>query len=102
MKNLRAIAVLATMLLVTGSLLAQVARVTKEELPPPVLNTLEKQAPGSTFGGASKQPQKDGTVKYAINLQQGEQRIRLLISPEGKLFERSENAKFAELPAPVK
>jgi hypothetical protein len=102
MKTLRAIPVFATAMLLAGSLLAQAVRLTKEELPQPVVNAVEKLAPGSTFGGGMRQTAQNGTVKYVVNASQGDDRIRLSLSPEGKLLERSENAKFSELPAPAK
>src|SRR3954463_2795036 len=102
MKKMRFIALIAPIILFAASALAQAVKVTKEELPQPVLATLEKQAAGSTFSGATRQPDKDGTVKYSLNLNQGPERIRLIISPDGKLLERTENAKLSELPAPVK
>jgi len=102
MNKQRPIIVAVTIMLFSASLLAQAVRVNNDELPQPVLKAVEKQAPGSTFGGATKQTAGDGTVKYTVNLKQGEERLRLIIAPDGRLYERSESAKFSDLPGPVK
>ncbi len=102
MKQLRSIGIVAAIMLFAGCVWAQAARVTKGELPQPVLETIDKESAGSTFVSATRQQESDGSEKYAVNVKQGEERIRLIIARDGKLYERSENAKFSELPARLK
>jgi hypothetical protein len=102
MKKLRAIAVFATAIVLVETSLAQAVKVNREDLPQPVLNTVEKLAPGSASGGGLKQTDKDGTVKYVVNSKQGDKRVHLVITADGQLYERSETAQFSDLPDPVK
>ena len=85
-----------------SALAAKEVKLTKAEVPAPVLQTAAKTAPGAAMTGFAREEEKGKTV-YEVELREKGAGTDLILSPEGKLLtEEKTLASLADLPAAVR
>src|SRR5690242_11965278 len=89
MKALRTMFMFAASLVFAAGLFAEQVRINKEEVPPAVLNTVDKISPGYTFAGARKLINEEGQtgLVYQVDARNGNRGLRIRMMPDGKLVE---------------
>ena len=86
----------------TSALAAKEVKLTKAQVPAPVLQTAAKTAPGAAMTGFAREQEKGKTV-YEVELREKGMGTDLVLSPEGKLLtEERTLAALADLPAAVR
>ena len=85
-----------------STLAAKEVKLTKAEVPAPVLQAAARTAPGATMTGFAREEEKGKTV-YEVELRDKGTGTDLMLSPEGKLLtEERTLASLADLPAAVR
>jgi len=85
-----------------SALAAKEVKLTKAQVPAPVLQTAAKTAPGAAMTGFAREEEKGKTV-YEVELREKGTGTDLILSPEGKLLtEERTLASLADLPAAVR
>ena len=85
-----------------STLAAKEVKLSKADVPAPVLQTAAKRAPGATMTGFAREEEKGKTV-YEVELREKGMGTDLILSPEGKLLtEERTLASLADLPAAVR
>lgn len=85
-----------------SALAAKEVKLTKAEVPAPVLQTAARTAPGAAMTGFAREEEKGKTV-YEVELRQKGTGTDLILSPDGKLLtEEKTLASLADLPAAVR
>src|SRR3954470_14778550 len=105
MSTLRPVAAFAAVIVFAGSLMAEQIRIKREEVPEPVLNTVEKLFPGNTYGAARKLIDEDGRsgVVYQVDVSKDGHGLRFRVLPDGKFVESMDmSQKLAETPDAVR
>jgi len=94
---------LATALLVAASLGAQEQekKISKKELPAPVLEAFQKAYPKANIKGLNEE-MKDGKTYFEIESKEGKMERDLLYLADGSVVEIEESVTVADLPAAVK
>ena len=94
---------LATALLLTVSLGAQEQekKISKKELPAPVLEAFQKTYPKASIKGLAEE-KKDGKTYFEIESKEGKMERDLLYLADGSVVEIEESVTVADLPGAVK
>jgi hypothetical protein len=92
---------LVSLLLTSGRGRAEEKRLTRAEVPRPVIEAVEHKYPGARMV-AFESSQEDGETLYEVGIDQGGTRTDVELAPDGKIATEETVIRPAELPAPVK
>jgi uncharacterized membrane protein YkoI len=76
-------------------------KISKKDLPPPVLSAFEKAYPKAEIKGLGMETE-NGKTYYEIESLEGKTKRDILYLPDGTVAEVEEAVPYADLPAPVK
>lgn len=84
-----------------STLAAKEVKLTKAQVPDPVLQAAAHQAPGATMTGFAREEEKGKTV-YEVEMRDKGRGTDLILSPAGKVLTEEKTLTLAELPAAVR
>jgi hypothetical protein len=85
----------------TAAAAAGERNISRAEVPPPVLERVEKEHPQARLLGFAREDE-DGRVQYEVQLVDGGRKLDLDFAPDGKLLASEETIALGESPEPVK
>lgn len=82
-------------------LAAKEVKLTKAQVPAPVLQAAAQRLPGATMTAFAREQEK-GKIVYEVELQEKGMGTDLILSPEGKVLTEEKTITMADLPAAVR